>query len=201
MDDFFRLQEIEVLLQGQDKVGRIKEYFDEINVLHGAALNGMILLALCIFGLFGTLDARLAKRPTLRFLKFLIPVELVAAGLCSCVEHHIKLRSQSIYIDLPLAESVLILLGLGGFVAVSAVSKQETSKPRFMSTNPILLPQSGHGPLEETPYTRVLVVAFVLTVVSFGSWWCTEVMYDLQVINSRPALKWSPPDTGPSSQH
>jgi hypothetical protein len=113
VDDSFRLQESEVLWKGPDKVGRIKEYFDEINVLRGAALNGMNLLALCIFGLSGTLDARLAKRPPLRFLKFLLPVALVAADLYSCVEHHIELRSRSIYIDPPLAEGVLILPGVG----------------------------------------------------------------------------------------
>jgi len=61
-----------------------------------------------------------------------------------------------------------ILLGIGGLFVVSKAK-------------------------EAAFYFRTCVVAAVISVVCFGAWWWTEVMYDLQVIHSQPRL------TGPST--
>jgi hypothetical protein len=37
-------------------------------------------------------------------------------------------------------------------------------------------------------YSPTFAVAAILTVISFGGWWWTEIIYDLQVINSVPKL-------------
>jgi len=60
-----------------------------------------------------------------------------------------------------MAELVLIVLGGIGVWAISAAK------------------HAAH-------YGPTCVVAAVLTVVSFGGWWWTEVLYDLHVIHSVP---------------
>ena len=166
--DLFRLQESALLMQGEDKIDRLKQYFDQINVLRGAAFNGFILVALCIFGACGTARSRWRGRPFLQTLTFL-PAGLVAAyGLYSLVTNHILHPPQSIYGNPPLAETVLLLLGGGGLYIV-ARSKEAA-----------------------LPYGRVAALAAILTVVSFGAWWWTEVIYDIQVIHSHPAAAIGP---------
>jgi hypothetical protein len=64
---------------------------------------------------------------------------------------------------------VLILLGLTGFWVIS---------------------KAKHGAY----YGQTWLVALILTVVSFGGWWWTEVLYDLYVIHSVPQLSASVPE-------
>ena len=161
--DLFRLQESALLLQGQDKVDRLKQYFDQINVLRGAAFNGMILFALCAFGGCATLRARWADRRILKFSTYLPPGVLAVYGVYSLLINHWIHPTESIYRDPPLAEFVLILLGMGGLLVVSKCK-------------------------EAASYFRTCVVALVLSGVSFGAWWWTEIMYDLQVFHSQPRL-------------
>lgn len=169
--DLFRLQESALLLQGEDKVDRLKQYFDQINILRGATLNGMILFVLCVFGGCGTLRFRWSERRFLKTLTYLPAGMVVAFGVYSLIEHHIIHPDMSIYGDPPLAETVLILLGLGGLFVV-ARSKEACS------------------------YIRIGVVAAVLTVVCFEAWWWTEVMYDIQVIHSHPEATQGATGTG-----
>jgi hypothetical protein len=61
--------------------------------------------------------------------------------------------------DPPLAESLIILLGLGGLLVP------------FADDNPRL-------------FRNVGLMAGVLTLVAYGSWWWPEVLYDQQVIHS-----------------
>lgn len=173
--DLFRLQESALLLQGEDKVERLKQYFDQINILQGATLNGVILFALCVFGGCGTLRFRWSERPFLKALTYLPAGVLVAFGVYSLIEHHIIHPDMSIYGDPPLAETVFILLGLGGLFVV-ARSKEAAS------------------------YFRIAALAAVLTVVCFEAWWWTEVMYDIQVIHSHPEATQGPAGTG-SAEH
>ncbi|MFZ0746866.1 MAG: hypothetical protein WAM85_20850 [Terracidiphilus sp.] len=159
--DLFRLQEGALLLQGQDKVERLKQYFDQINILRGAALNGLILFTLCLFGSCGTLRARWAHRPVMKALTFLPAGAIAAYGLYSLIVNHVMDSSGSIYSDPPLAETVLLLLGAGGMLVVSKAK-------------------------EAASYFRTCVVAAILTIMSFGAWWWTEIMYDIQIIHSHP---------------
>jgi hypothetical protein len=161
--DMFRLQESALLLQGQDKIDRLKQYFDQINVLRGAAFNGMILCALCVFGSCGTLRARWEGHAFRKAFTFVPAILLAVYGIYSLLVNHVLHPAESIYSDPPLAEIVLLLLGLGGLVVVSKAT-------------------------QTTSYFRTCIVAAVLSVISFGGWWWTEVMYDIQVIHSEPRL-------------
>lgn len=165
VQEVFHLQEGELLLEGTDKVDRLKQYFDQITVLRGAAFNGCILFALCAIGFFGTLWDSIAHR-WLRFVALLPPAALLFYALGSLIDHSSHSSTTNFYSDPPLAELVMLLLaGLGLYF----VPKGEQKDKAF--------------------YARSTILAAVIAAVSFGGWWWTEVMYDDQVIHSEPELK------------
>jgi hypothetical protein len=47
--DLFQIQESAVLLNGEDKIERLRQYHDQIMVLRGAAFNGGVVFSLCLF--------------------------------------------------------------------------------------------------------------------------------------------------------
>jgi hypothetical protein len=157
VQELFLLEESELLLQGVEKIDRLKQYFDQITVLRGAAFNGFVLFSLALFGIFGELKKSWSQHKILQPLAFLPPV-LAAIFVVQNVWRHDR-HMQSLYSDPPLAELVILLLAAVGF---------------FM----ILKPPST------MQYSRICIIAMVMMVVSFGGWWWTEVMYDLQVIHS-----------------
>jgi hypothetical protein len=169
VQEMFRLQEGALLLNGQDKVDRLKQYFDQITVLRGAALNGIILFSLCAFGVLGNLSARWSGRPVLKLLTFLPAGAVTLYGLMTFWLHWNK-NTDTRYTDPPLAELVLLLLGGVGLLVIS---------------------KAKHAAF----YFPTCVVAAILTAICFGGWWWTEVMYDLQVIHSVPELQLGPHDS------
>jgi hypothetical protein len=156
----FRLQESSLLLNGHDKTDRLRQYFDQITVLRGAAFNFFVLFSLCIFGAAGNLRGQLASKSGLRIWTLSPPIVVIAYGFLSLL-HHVSVRQGSLYRHPPLVEFCLLLLGVTGFFAVL---------------------RARHAAL----YPRVCVIAAFLCVASFCGWWWTEVMYDMQVIYSRP---------------
>ena len=178
--NMFLLQESEILLLGQDKVDRLKQYYDQITVLRGAAFNGCMLSVVCLFGCCGNWKVRLEKVHWLKWFAFLPPGFLLLWGIHSLTGHFTKVTSHepglgvthnlfrwklfvpaTFYYDPPMAETVLILLGgLGLFVV-------------------------GRAAQTATAYLRTCVVAALVTSICYGSWWWTEVMYDDQLVHSQ----------------
>jgi hypothetical protein len=163
VEEMFRLQEGALLLTGQDKVERLRQYYDQITVLRGAAFNGFVLFMVCAFGSCANVRARLVARPILRSLTFLPAVLVLWYGSWSLWKH-LTDKTTSPYSDPPFAEFVLLLLGV---IGVFVVLKAEKA----------------------TSYYRTCVVAAFLTIGAFGGWWWTEIMYNLQVIHSQPELQ------------
>ena len=185
VQEFFNLQENALLLQGQDKVVRLSQYFDQITVLSGGVLNGFILFAVCAFGLGANERARLQGKPKnsagknakisalFNQYKPFLPAAIIAIYGVICIVHHIVpyFRKQNWghnywFADPPLAESVLLLLGFSGFYITL---KAKTAKY----------------------YLRTFVVAAIATLVMLGGLWHTEIIYDRQVIFSQPNLSSS----------
>jgi hypothetical protein len=160
VQELFGLQEGALLLTGQDKVDRLRQYYDQITVLRGAAFNGFILFAVSAFGLCGNFKARWSGKPFLGSLAFLPAVVVLFYG-CYSLWVHFSDTAHSPYSHPPFAEFVLSLLGV---IGLFVTAKAETA----------------------TLYFRTCVLAAVLAIGSFGGWWWTEIMYDLQVIHSRP---------------
>ena len=163
VQEVFRLQDSVLLLKGVDKVDRLKQYFDQINILRGAAFNAVILFCLALFGGVGQLKKRWAINLPSRPL-FFLPALFTIIGALISLRNHWYVNPNSHYSDPPLAEIVMILLGVIGLLVAW---KPEGSKPG-----------------KEMPYFRICCIALVWLVVSFGGWWWTEVMYDHQVIHS-----------------
>jgi hypothetical protein len=160
VQELFGLQEGALLLTGQDKVDRLRQYYDQITVLRGAAFNGFILFVVSAFGLCGNFRARWSGRPFLGSLAFLPAVVVLFYGGYS-LWLHFGDTAHSSYSHPPFAEFVLLSLGV---IGLFAIAKAETA----------------------TLYLRTCVLAAALAIGSFGGWWWTEIMYDLQVIHSRP---------------
>jgi len=163
VEEVFGLQESELLLEGTDKVDRLKQYFDQISVLRGAAFNGCVLFALCAFGSLGILWGWLAAHRFLRLFLLLPPGLLLYYGVHSLCLHAYD-PAKNLYSDPPLAELVIVLLGALGLWVIP----------------------KAHPSIS---YFRICVIAAILTAISFGGWWWTEVMYDNHVIHSEPELK------------
>ena len=173
VQELFLLQESNLLLNGEDKVERLKEYYDQITVLRGGAFNGIILCAVCLFGFCGNYRVRWSNSPVLKALTFVPAAALALYGFISLLTHWTG-KGLSAYRDPPLAETVLLLLGaVGVFVILKA----------------------RHA----TYYGPLCILAAALSLVSFGGWWWTEVMYDLHVIHSVPDLPQRGRDVTPQS--
>lgn len=158
VQELFLLEDSELLLQGVDKIDRLKQYFDQITILRGAAFNGFVLFSLALLGSFGQLKDRWFGHRVLRLLTFLPPV-IAAIWVLLNLWRHRGDHIYNVYSDPPLAELAILLLATAGFFMI-------------------------WKPSNVLPYFRICIMAAVLTVVSFGGWWWTEVMYDLQVIHS-----------------
>jgi hypothetical protein len=182
--NMFRLQESELLLVGEDRLERVKQYYDQITVLRGAAFNGLMLFSICLLGFFGNIKLRFAGRPRLVWVAFILPAFLVGFGLYSLHGHLDETIATARVIynvpeltvnptvpqvisvlrsDPPLAELILVLLGIVGFSIV----------------------KRARAP---APYAATCVIAAIVTAICLGSWWWTEIMYDLQVVHSQIEL-------------
>src|ERR1035438_2020906 len=199
--EFFSLQESKMLLEGEEKLGRLREFHDQIEILRGATLNGAILFTLSWFGLCalyragidnaesdgkilsGKLRAGKLKIP-LKFATYVPAVACLLLGLWEMTQHfaHQHELSGTVSVanpaigksaptpnpyeghrDPPLAEAVMVLLGVGGLCL--RISLADDS-PRL--------------------FRNICLIAAVLTLIGYGSWWWTEVLYDQQVIHSFP---------------
>lgn len=170
--EMFLLQESDLLLNGQDKVDRLKQFYDQINVLRGAAFNGFILFFLCLFGCGRNAGHNRRHRP-FKLIAFSAAGFLVICGAISLLNHW---RGRlSFYNEPPLGELVLLLLGVGGFFVIRNAKR-------------------------DSNYGVTCAIASVLTLISFGGWWWTEIMYNLQVIHSQPELLVTPGSSSSNSR-
>jgi hypothetical protein len=129
VQELFQLEESELLLQGVDKIDRLKQYFDQITVLRGAAFNGFVLFSLALFGLLGKLKESWSRHRILQFLAFLPPVLAVIFVVQNIVRHDDHLLG--LYSDPPLAELVILLLGGGRLLHDMETSERNTVPPNL----------------------------------------------------------------------
>jgi 4-amino-4-deoxy-L-arabinose transferase-like glycosyltransferase len=155
-----------------------REFHDQIEILRGATLNGAILFTLSWFGLCALYRSRLPAgklRILLKCASYAPAVGCVLLGLWQMNQHFAHLHEPARAMagaastpnpyeghrDPPLAEAVMVLLGVGGLCL------------RLTDDNPRL-------------FRNVCLMAGVLTLIAYGSWWWTEVLYYQPVIHSFP---------------
>ena len=181
--ELFSLQESKLLLVGEEKLGRLREFHDQIVILRGAALNGLVLGALSCFGLCALYRSRLPagkQRNLLVCMSYAPAAAFILLGTVEVFQHsgrqvelvHALAGLKAVsnpyegHLDPPLAEALLILLGIGGLFM-----RLKEDSPRL--------------------FRNLCMMATVLTLIAYGSWWWTEVLYDQQVIHSVPTTTQS----------
>jgi hypothetical protein len=103
----FQLQESALLLEGQDKTGRLRQLHDQIMVLEGAAFNALIASALCLFGWFAK------QRAVVRRGALVLPA-LLLLGTFYALHQHFRHSEVN---DPPFMEfTLLILAAAGGYI-------------------------------------------------------------------------------------
>jgi hypothetical protein len=170
IEQFFRLEEGKVLLQGDDKTTRLRELHDQLVILRGATLNGIILSTLCLFGFcasFRSGSARNRSGSLRNWRTFGVthaaPVALILYGGFAIRHHFSELGGDHVFRDPPLAEVLMVLMGIGGLLAKAG----EDSRLKYAT---------GWG------------LSLALTIIAYGAWWWTEVIYNQGVIHSYPTL-------------
>jgi hypothetical protein len=160
---FFRLEEAKLLLQGDDKTTRLRELHDQIVILRGATLNGMMLSTLCLFGFCASY--RRGLRGWLKFGSTHAPaVALSLYGAFTLFWLFWLIRHDpDAFRDPPLAEGLMAMVGIAGLLATSP-------------------------PESRVKYAHGCGVSFALTLVAYGAWWWTEVMHNQGVIHAYPTL-------------
>jgi hypothetical protein len=165
--NIFHAQESALLLKGEDATERLRQLHDQINVLRGAAFDGLLAFSLCLFGWC-------AKFPRkVRWVLWLAPVFYLALGLIAFL-HHLEDRALS---EPPFMEFTLFVLGLAGCYVLGKdlPKKPAAQKERGMHQDRRVNTNLRAGFL-------ILLLLFVATA-SLG-WWTTEVLYDKQVVYS-----------------
>jgi hypothetical protein len=160
---FFRLEEGKLLLQGDEKTSRFRELHDQIVILRGATLNGMVLSTLCFFGFCASF--RRASRNWLSFgSAHAAAAAVLLYGAYSLYRHFRNLSGDpDSFRDPPLAEATMVLVGIAGLLARARVDSR-------------------------WKYARGCGFSFAFTIVAYGAWWWTEVMYNQGVIHAYPTL-------------
>jgi hypothetical protein len=156
-EQIFDLQESQLLLTGVDKIDRLQQLHQQVIVLRGAALDGILLSILCAFGLCA--DWRTLFGLSRWKWLTLLPMLAAFVGGVVALHNHIAYNLGHNLSEPPIVESALILLGLVGPLVVS---RQE--QPRF--------------------YFNGCLIGLSLFVIAYGGWWWTEVMYDQLVLHS-----------------
>jgi hypothetical protein len=112
----FQLQESALLMQGGDRLERLNQLHAQIMVLRGAAFNGIIMCAFCLFGMCANQRAR-------NRIVWIIPIVFLVVGAMTLWRHY---RLHWSLDDPPFMECAFLSLGL---VAVSAVWKGVPLRP------------------------------------------------------------------------
>jgi hypothetical protein len=161
----FRFQEAAVLLQGTDDTERPRQFHDQIVVLRGAAFDGMIAFALCLFWWSAEFHSK---------LRWASPLFLSLLGI-NALYNHLTERSAA---DPPYMEFTLLVLAAAGWYVLWMRKPEAKSAPAAK--------QVAHA--KGVPRGAYLILAAFLSSTAFLGWWATQVLYDQQVFYSYQAL-------------
>lgn len=155
----FYLQESAIQLNGEDKTERVRQLHDQVFVLRGAAFNGLVAFALCLFAWFAELSTK---------LRWVMPIGVLVPAFIA-LYHHLGERPIA---DPPFMEFTLLLLGASGVYLLLKGTRLEKEKD--------VEKQLAHRKLR----VGLLVLSFLLSVAAFLAWWSTETQYCQLIIKT-----------------
>ena len=161
----FSVQEASLLLADGDKTARVRYLHQQLGVLRGAVLNGLIATLLCFFAFCAPhrqwcWKKLLALVPPLVLLGLaLYAMRRHLCGLWDCSKHpHAWEPSwEPVLREPPMMELVLIAIAVAGVI---------------MSVKGVT----------ERCYGRWFFFSLALTLLAFCGWWFTEILYDQTVV-------------------
>ncbi len=163
--DIFGMEENFLLLKGEDATMRLRQLHDQIMVLRGATFDGLLALALCLFG-WGARAQRGSRNLPERVLLTLIPAILLFLAANALYHHHLE-RAVS---DPPYMEFSLFVLGCSG--------------AWLLWLRPLLAKDGKEHRWLQWRWATLSLVFAVLFVAGVLGWWATEQLYAEQVVYS-----------------
>jgi hypothetical protein len=184
--DIFGLQENALMVKGGDYTVRLRQIHDQVMVLRGAAFNGLIGLALCLFA-WGDMLRRERPHSWMRWVLMPSPALYLGAGLIA-LRHHF---TEGLPPDPPFMEFTLLLLGgVGAWLVWTRRSPQMAGQTHSRGQES---PANKTGAEQETGtkdfwrtlrWGRLAALSAILALAAGLGWWSTEVFYAEQVIYS-----------------
>jgi hypothetical protein len=135
----------------------VRQLHDQFFVLRGAAFNGMVAFALCLFAWGTEWGSK---------LRWILPIAaLVPTSIA--LWHHLGDRPIA---DPPFMEFTLLLLALGGGYLLWKGPRPEENAEKKLARRRLRF--------------GLVVLSLLLTVAAFLAWWSTETMYCQLVIDT-----------------
>jgi hypothetical protein len=194
-NNVFRLQESALLIRADDATSRLQQLHYQVLVLRGAAFNGVVAFALCLFSLAGRI--RCGKPDSLwRWAGAVFPCFSIALTSVATLHHYFG--SHPPY-DPPYMEFTLGLFSLSGVLLFFMRPRESDwrSKKKADSQKPVESTEAPQKPPGDLPgaqwpackrWLLLTGIAGLLAVTAFLGWWSTEQMYTQQVVYSYDAL-------------
>lgn len=182
--EMFKLQESMILLKGENNTSQLRHLHQQLMVLRGVAFNGLITCLLCLFAWNAGQEnwgswRRILPLVLLLYLFFyaLVWKHLEIRGISQLFHPHLSPD------DPPFMECAGLMLALAGlYLATRHTPPRASPTPRGSE---IVLKTDMR-----TFYGTGFIVAALLTAVSYGGWYWTEVLYDRMVIDSYYAIHY-----------
>lgn len=169
--DVFGLQENALLMKGEDPTLRLRQLHDQIMVLRGATLNGLLAFVFCLYAWGARLRSE-KPRSVARWLLALVPIFILFLSGAAITDHYGRDDPGP-----PYMEFSLLIIGGAGLVLLWF--------PRLQRSEP----DAAHkAPGIRWRWPVFALVFAVLVTGGVMGWWATEVLYGQQVIYSYDSL-------------
>ena len=201
-NNVFHLEESTILNKADDSSSRLQQLHYQVIVLRGAAFNGVVAFALCLFSVGGRIRCQ-KKDSWWRWGAAVFPCFSIALTLVATLHHYFGARPTY---DPPYMEFTLAVASVCGVVLffmppreskwkAKKLKKAESEKPAEAAETPQKASDNLPG-AQWSACKRWLVLtgmAGLIAVTAFLGWWSTEQMYTQQVVYSYDAMMKAPP--------
>ena len=195
----FHLQESALLIKADDATSRLQQLHYQVIVLRGAAFNGVVAFALCLFSLAGRIRCGKPDSPW-RWAAAVFPCFSIAITSVATLHHYFGPLPP---FDPPYMEFTLGMISLSGVVLFFMRPRESKwrSKKKAASQIPAESTEAPQKPFGDLPAAQwpackrwllLTAMAGLVAVTAFLGWWSTEQMYTQQVVYSYDAQLSSP---------
>jgi hypothetical protein len=158
----FQQKEAEILLKAHDNAELLTQLSERIVVLRGAVFSGFVLLMICLSAYFARING--GESHWVRWIRPGCGLVLAAIFTTFALLNGLDDLHHGIS-DPPVLESLLLVITIFGVVVVAKGAKAPLLRAK-----------------------RYVLIALLLTGLSYGGWVGSEILYDQQVLNWHAVL-------------